>query len=107
MELLIECGGQTRCLYGEAIDLSQLGQLTIRRGSHVEPTESGAWLCDLSPVSGPILGPFESRSAALAAEVAWLTDHWLIPATGTTAIPPTPQTPSATSAVCYRFYGQT
>jgi hypothetical protein len=51
--------------------------LSIRRGSHVEPDEHGNWLCDLSPVSGPLLGPFASRSAALAAEVDWLTQHWL------------------------------
>jgi hypothetical protein len=81
MELLIERSGQTRCLYGEAIDLAQLGQVTIRRGSHVEPTTGGQWLCDLSPVSGPFLGPFDSRSAALAVEVAWLSAHWLMPTT--------------------------
>lgn len=79
MELLFERCGQIRCLYGETIDLSQLGQVTIRRGSHVEPADGGQWQCDLSPVCGPILGPFDSRSAALAAEVAWLTANWLIP----------------------------
>ena len=80
MELLIELGGQGRCIYGETIDLAQLGTLTIRRGSHVEPDERGQWVCDLSPVSGPILGPFVSRSEALTAEVAWLSQHWLLPA---------------------------
>ena len=81
MELLIEPTGQMRCIYGEEIDLAQLGMLTIRRGSCVEPDQQGRWLCDLSPVSGPTLGPFGSRSAALAAEVAWLAEHWLTPAT--------------------------
>ena len=80
MELLIEPSGDLRCIYGEEIDLAQLGELKIRRGSHVEPDSQGRWLSDLSPVSGPILGPFESRSAALAAEVAWLAEHWLTPA---------------------------
>lgn len=79
MELLFERSGRTRCLYGEEIDLTQLGTLTIRRGSHVEPDEQGRWLCNLSPVAGPTLGPFDSRSAALAAEVAWLSRHWLTP----------------------------
>jgi hypothetical protein len=79
MQLIITPGGQSRCIYGEEIDLAQLGELTIRRGSHVEPSLGGQWLCDLSPVSGPILGPFDSRSAALAAEVAWLSANWLIP----------------------------
>jgi hypothetical protein len=77
MELLIENSGNVRCLYGEAINLAVLGRLSIRRGSHVEPNQHGQWLCDLSPVSGPTLGPFASRSAALAAEVAWLSQHWL------------------------------
>lgn len=77
MQLLIQSGGKIRCLYDEAINLAELGELSIRRGSHVEPNEHGQWLCDLSPVSGPTLGPFASRSAALAAEVAWLNEHWL------------------------------
>jgi hypothetical protein len=77
MELLIGPEGNIRCLYSEEINLAELGQLSIRRGSHVEPDEHGQWLCDLSPVSGPTLGPFISRSAALAAETAWLSQHWL------------------------------
>jgi hypothetical protein len=80
MELVIECSGQARCIYSEEIDLAQLGELSIRRGSHVEPDKQGRWLCDLSPVSGPSLGPFETRSDALAAEVGWLSEHWLKPA---------------------------
>ncbi len=32
---------------------------------------------DLSPVGGPVLGPFRLRSQALAAEQAWL-DGWLV-----------------------------
>jgi hypothetical protein len=77
MQLIIDIGGRTRCIYGEEIDLSQLGELTIRRGSHVEPDLKGRWFCDMSPVAGPHLGPFSSRSTALAAEVAWLADNWL------------------------------
>jgi hypothetical protein len=73
MQLVIEPTG------GEAIDLAELGLLVIRRGSHVEPTAIGTWLCDLAPVSGPMLGPFDCRSEALAAETAWLEAHWLTP----------------------------
>jgi hypothetical protein len=80
MELVIERSGQARCVYGEDIDLIQLGELSSRRGSHVEPDSQGRWLCDLSPVSGPMLGSFTTRSEALAAEVAWLAEHWLMPA---------------------------
>ncbi len=78
MELLITSSGDARCVYGEAIDLAQLGLLSIRRGSHVEPDEHGQWRCDLDPVAGPRLGPFASRSEALRAEEAWLAEHWLL-----------------------------
>nr|WP_146462521.1 hypothetical protein [Rubripirellula tenax] len=66
-------------IYQEEIDPHSLGQPTIRRGSHVEPTANGSWTADLSPVSGPVLGPFKTRSLALAAEIDWLHQHWLLP----------------------------
>jgi hypothetical protein len=77
MKLHVSPTGEVRCLYGEAIDLASLGTLAIRRGSHVEPDEQGQWWSDMSPVNGPKLGPFRSRSQALAAEVAWLETNWL------------------------------
>jgi len=80
MQLVIAPGGQVRCLYTEAIDLTALGQLTIRRASHVEPDERGQWRADMHPVGGPVLGGFQRRSDALAAETAWLCVHWLGPA---------------------------
>ena len=80
MQLLIERSGNCRCVYSEAIDVRQIGEANIRRGSHVEPTADGLWTADLSPVNGPLLGPFSSRSEALEAEVAWLLAHWLVAA---------------------------
>ena len=80
MELVVGPGGRVRCVYGETICLSSLGCLTIRRGSQVEPDALGHWFADLAPVEGPRLGPFEHRSSALAAEQAWLEQHWLAPA---------------------------
>jgi hypothetical protein len=77
MQLIVHPDGQVRCVYGEEIDLASLGQLTIRRGSHVEPDADGAWWADLGPVGGPKLGPFDRRSEALDAEREWLEDHWL------------------------------
>ncbi len=77
MELVIEPNGLAHCIYGEAIDLAELGQLEIVRASRVEPTSCGQWSVDLSPVDGPILGPYQRRSQALAREVAWLQEHWL------------------------------
>ncbi|QDS88776.1 hypothetical protein EC9_29710 [Rosistilla ulvae] len=77
MQLVIQQGGTVHCLYGEELELPQLGSLAIARGSHVEPTETGQWTADLSPVNGPVLGPFPSRSTALTAERQWLEAHWL------------------------------
>src|SRR5215831_13568468 len=72
MQLRIDPSGQVRCVYSEALDLAALGALTMQRASHVEPDDQGHWWADLAPVSGPRLGPFPFRSAALAAEGAWL-----------------------------------
>ncbi len=80
MELIVKPNGTLRCIYGEAIDLHALGSPSVSRASHVEPDQLGRWLADLSPVDGPRLGPFKSRSDALAAESVWLEQHWLIPA---------------------------
>ena len=77
MQLMIDKSGAVRCIYGEEIDLAAIGPLSIARASHVEPDEAGLWFADLSPVGGPSLGPFVSRSQALTAEQVWLSEHWL------------------------------
>ena len=77
MQLVITPGGAIRGIYSEAIDLTALGSPTITRASFVEPDPQGGWLADLSPVTGPTLGPFARRSEALAAEQEWLEAHWL------------------------------
>ena len=77
MNLIIEKDGFVRGIYGEVIDLASLGTPKIERASHVEPDERGRWLADLSPVGGPELGPYDKRSEALDAEVAWLEANWL------------------------------
>ena len=79
MKLLVKPDGTVRAIYQEAIDLGVLGRPTIARASHVEPDGEGRWLADLKPVGGPVLGPFDRRSEALAAEIAWLEAHWLTP----------------------------
>jgi hypothetical protein len=81
MQLRITTSGAVHCVYSEALDLSRFGAISIRRGSLVEPTDLGKWTADLSPVGGPILGPFLSRSLALAAEQEWLERYWLNAAT--------------------------
>ena len=79
MLLTIDRRGVVRCLYDEALDLAALGRPRIARAGRVEPDAHGRWHADLGPVGGPILGPFDRRSAALAAEVAWLEAHRLAP----------------------------
>jgi hypothetical protein len=79
MQLAISQDGTLRCVYGEAIDFRALGQPDIRRASHVEPDGHGQWTADLTPVGGPMLGPFPRRSDALAAESHWLETNWLTP----------------------------
>jgi hypothetical protein len=78
MDLLVLPDGTIRTIYAEAIDLGVLGHRVISRASHVEPDDSGRWLADLTPVAGPVLGPFDLRSEALEAELAWLVTNWLL-----------------------------
>ncbi len=77
MKLLVQPDGTVLSIYQEAIDLSAIGHPTIARASHVEPTQEGLWQADLTPVGGPVLGPFGRRSEALQAELDWLENHWL------------------------------
>jgi hypothetical protein len=79
MQLVVEPGGRVRAIYGEAIALETLGRPKIVRASFVEPDGDGHWHADLRLLLGPVLGPFPCRSEALAAEVAWLEEHWLLP----------------------------
>jgi len=79
MKLYISPCGDCAAIYDETLDLRSLGRPEISRASHVEPTTDGHWTADLSPVtghSGPLLGPFKTRSQALAAEVAWLDEYF-------------------------------
>jgi len=75
MELVVDAGGDVRCVYGEELDLRELGKLQITRASHVEPDVEGYWWADMGPSGGPVLGPFAERSAALSAERAWITNQ--------------------------------
>jgi hypothetical protein len=77
MKVIVKPDGTARAIYDEAIDLAALGRPTIARASHVEPGPDGRWTADLTPVGGPVLGPFDRRSGALQAEHDWLERHWL------------------------------
>lgn len=76
MELYVSTGGDSTAVYDESIDLRAIGDISIRRASHVEPDEQGKWSADLQPIGGPRIGPFLTRSAALAAEAAWLNAYF-------------------------------
>ena len=79
MKLVIGPNGNIRTVYCEEIDLQKLGRMQISRGSYVEPNENGQWMVDLSPLSGPTLGPYSKRSEALQAEIEWIEERWLQP----------------------------
>lgn len=72
--LAIKPNGVFIGIYSDGFDYGELGRPRIRRASHVEPNSTGTWLADLSPVDGPVLGPFDKRADALAAEQAWLEE---------------------------------
>ena len=72
MELVVDAGGGVRCVYGEELDLREIGKLQITRASHVEPDTDGYWWADMGPSGGPVLGPYGSRSEALRVEREWL-----------------------------------
>jgi hypothetical protein len=80
--------GHATFVYDDALaELLTEGDATIERVSHVEPYDGSGgdafaarhaglwWTADMSPVDGPVLGPFKTRAEALAAERAWLTEH--------------------------------
>ena len=75
MELVVDAGGDVRCVYGEELDLREIGKLQITRASHVEPDRDGFWWADMGPVDGPVLGPYQSRTEALEVERGWLTNY--------------------------------
>lgn len=76
-ELQIRIGkGRVRFLYDDALlGLMGQGNATTRRASHVEPAADGGWNADLSPVGGPVLGPYGRRQEALDAERKWIHKH--------------------------------
>ncbi len=73
MKITLLVGASVEAIYADdAVELlKDLGNVSIRRASHVEPEEDG-WYADMSPVGGPKLGPFSTRSRAIQSEVQWL-----------------------------------
>ena len=65
------------CLYNALTKAIAPATATITRASNVEPNADNSWRADMSPVGGPVLGPFLTRSIALTAEVEWLKANYL------------------------------
>lgn len=76
MEITLLIGSQVQAIYSDdaAEMLESVGNVAIARASHVEPAQGG-WSADMSPVGGPVLGPFDRRGAAIDAEIAWLKEN--------------------------------
>ena len=77
MKIKVQPDGTTTHIYTEKLDLSSIGKPTTKRASCVEPDGNNKWTADLALSSGPVLGPFDKRSDALAAEVEWLEKNIL------------------------------
>lgn len=76
--ILIGPAGEIQFVWADELaPILSVGLGRIRRASHVEPTADARWQADLSPVGGPILGPFELRGDALRAELQWLEKEML------------------------------
>lgn len=75
MELVISFNddGSVQGLYNEKIDFEEIGNISIKRASYVEPI-NGEWYADLSPINGVKLGPFKKRSDALQAEHQYINN---------------------------------
>jgi len=74
--LVVIKNGRARFVYDDGLHaaLSRLGAVKIARASQVEfDHEKKGWTADMSLTSpGVVLGPFESRTAALEEERVWL-----------------------------------
>jgi hypothetical protein len=78
--IVIPDDGPMRFIYNEDMMQSLMahGEARISRASHVEPGDPDKgqdplkWYADMGPVSGPILGPFNTRKLALTEEIIWL-----------------------------------
>ena len=70
--ITIDEGGAVTLIYEDRFaSLLAGGTAYTRRASHVEPAPGG-WTADLSPIAGPVLGPFPLRQDALDAERAYI-----------------------------------
>ena len=73
MTIRITRDGSIEFVYRDELrPLFGLGKASIRRASHVEPTQDGRWQADLMPIGGPKLVATRTRSESVRAEIAWI-----------------------------------
>jgi hypothetical protein len=79
VKITFEVDGRIKFIYDDTLAevAAEVGGLSIKRASHVEPALDKGWMADMAPVGGPVLGPFHTRGAALTAEREWLVDNRL------------------------------
>ena len=53
IEIVVSPSGIVRMIFDDQLDVRPIGDVSIARGSHVEPTLDARWTADLSPVDGP------------------------------------------------------
>jgi hypothetical protein len=72
----IKSNGTIRFVYDDELEaLKHAGPSHTRRASFVEPDDEGRWVADLSPINGPVFGPFRLRKTALDSERDWIEEH--------------------------------
>jgi hypothetical protein len=84
----ISADGVIRAMPGDADGeklLQDIGCPAPTRASHIEPvprSDPWLWYVDMSPLGRDyqfcLWPPYPSREAALAAEHAWIKQHWLV-----------------------------
>jgi hypothetical protein len=76
MKLVINKEGAIQTIAEDDLSfVSSLGDCNAQRASHVNPVKHNGkllWSADLSPVGGPVLGPFGTRTEAIKSEIEWL-----------------------------------
>jgi len=70
---LLQLPGATDCLIEQykARENASLAEAV----EYTQQLHATLWWADMRPSGGPILGPFEGREQALAAELVWLDQH--------------------------------
>lgn len=69
--------GHIKHIYNEAIDLSSIGDMQIKRASVVDPENNGMWSVDLSLSGGKKIEGFVKRSDALKYEIDYIEQNIL------------------------------